>query len=528
MKKKLKKNLCKIIAWALMIIGWITAFILCRLESTKVIAAFEYCSFFVSLSGLILIMIKTKMNSIFKIIFCLILFLTAFSWAIPASYFGGADMIDVGLYRIGVDKILQYPFTTFMYFANVLFFVLVVVAFYSILGKTGKYRTVLEKFAAKLKGKEKLFLILTTVLFATLTAVFGYGILLFLFIPFIVSIMLLLGYNRITGFLATFGAILVGQIGSIYNQNIISYINTALSQTYSDLIYVRIGVFVIVTTVLVLFVIKYSSKQRKAIKEEAQEDFLLGEKKTTKTKSYHIIVVLSILFVALVFGCTQWSSIFGITLFDNLQVAINGFVLKFMGQETTFFVNFLGGLGALGTWTISNITSCVILASIVVIIVYKIKVDEALDAAFDGVVKMLKPALLAVFAYTILIIVAYHPFFTTIGTWIIDLTSTFNVFTAVIDTILSSAFNIDMNYVAQCNLPYMAVIFESGSAYTPLALITQTMYGLTMLIAPTSTILIIGLGYNNISYGSWIKNSWKFIVSLFVILLIMIFIVSLI
>jgi len=52
------------------------------------------------------------------------------------------------------------------------------------------------------------------------------------------------------------------------------------------------------------------------------------------------------------------------------------------------------------------------------------------------------------------------------------------------------------------------------------AVIFQAMYGLTMLVAPTSLILMGTLSYLDVSYKNWWKAIWKLFVELLVILLI--------
>ena len=53
------------------------------------------------------------------------------------------------------------------------------------------------------------------------------------------------------------------------------------------------------------------------------------------------------------------------------------------------------------------------------------------------------------------------------------------------------------------------------------------MYGLTMLVAPTSLILMATLSYLKVSYKDWLKNVWKLLLELFIILLIIFIILAL-
>lgn len=81
-----------------------------------------------------------------------------------------------------------------------------------------------------------------------------------------------------------------------------------------------------------------------------------------------------------------------------------------------------------------------------------------------------------------------------------------------------------MIYLAQSSIPLIAGTFPATEAINSLAIITQSFYGLTMLIAPTSTLLILGLTYLDIPYVEWLKKSWKLLLELFVVIVIIIFI----
>ena len=52
------------------------------------------------------------------------------------------------------------------------------------------------------------------------------------------------------------------------------------------------------------------------------------------------------------------------------------------------------------------------------------------------------------------------------------------------------------------------------------------MYGVAMLVAPTSVVLIATLSYLHIPYQNWLKNIWKLLLELVVVLLIIFTIVS--
>ena len=92
-----------------------------------------------------------------------------------------------------------------------------------------------------------------------------------------------------------------------------------------------------------------------------------------------------------------------------------------------------------------------------------------------------------------------------------------------LNTILSSILNIDMLYVVQSSVPYLSAFYTESAE--SLAIITQSLYGLTLFVAPTSTMLLLGLSYLEIPYKEWLKKSWKLLVELLVVILVVICVV---
>ena len=92
----------------------------------------------------------------------------------------------------------------------------------------------------------------------------------------------------------------------------------------------------------------------------------------------------------------------------------------------------------------------------------------------------------------------------------------------------ASVFNVESTYVAQSTLPYVTSVISDSSLYPIIAIIFQAIYGLMMLIAPTSVILLITLEITEVSYKDWIKYIWKLFLTLFVISFIVFIVVFLI
>ncbi len=133
-----------------------------------------------------------KKHGLIKILSLIVVLLVILSWIIPVSQFTGTEMAKADITRVGFFDLINYPFLAFQLFIQMILFILVVGGFYAILNKTGKYTSLVEAIAKKLKGKEVPFLVIVAFLFAGFSSVFGFSVMLFIFIPFIVSIIRLL------------------------------------------------------------------------------------------------------------------------------------------------------------------------------------------------------------------------------------------------------------------------------------------------------------------------------------------------
>ena len=175
-----------------------------------------------------------KKNGLLKIIEILALIIMVLSWIIPSSYYSGSTVIDLGTMPVGIFDLLSYPFLSFQYFVQTIVFILTIGTLYGVLENTGKYRNILEKLVKRLKGKEHLFIVIITLILTALSSILGLNLMMFVFVPALVAIILLMGYDKITAFLVTIIPMFIGMIGSTYSIYINGYINQVTGITGFD------------------------------------------------------------------------------------------------------------------------------------------------------------------------------------------------------------------------------------------------------------------------------------------------------
>ena len=456
-----------------------------------------------------------KKTGLFKIIMFTLLGILLVTWFVPASYFTDGNLSSLGMNRVGFFDFFQLLFGTFgfAYFIQIFILLVSIGALYGVLVKTGKYGALIEKIASKFKGKEQVFLIAAAFLIAALTSVFDYGLLLFIFIPAIISIILAMGYDKITACITTFGAILIGTIGTTLGYNIVGVINEQINGTLTTALPYKIGMFVLCFAALVVYLLKVK-KTNKVDKEDVKTiDMFAGEKISNKYSVAPIIVIFSILFVLLIMGCTAWNSTFGINVFTDFntkvsEVSIKGFAI---------FGNLLGTVNAFGNWYYAEMTIMCLLAALLLGRFYRMKHRDMFSYMAQGAKNMLAPALMIVLVYAVIYFAGNTMFYPTIADFILKATSKFNIFFSTIAMILGSALHVDMLYVASYVIPQLAA---QDVNTTVLAVLIQGIYGVTMFVAPTSVILVLGLSYLNIPYKEWIKKTWKLALVLFAIVMV--------
>ena len=469
-----------------------------------------------------------KKHNLFKIVGITILVTVLLTWILPTTYYQYSLVSDGTRSQVGLFDLFNYPAVALSYFGNIVLYILAIGGFYGVLHKIGAYRTLLDKIAKKMKGKEAIALAVIMAVLAILTSVCGASLGLLIIVPFIVSLVLIMGYDKVTAALTTVGAISVGLIGTTVSstyvqtgykslvQNGMGVVNTILNTKATDQIVVKIILLVLGLALLIFNTLRYA-KKTKSSKEDSVKELIPVETKTGKTKTWPIVLFMDLMFVIAMLSLVSWSSVFKLNWFTKATEAVLGLkIFKFQ-----IFGKLLGTVGAFEEWGVVQIGVLLVLVSFILSKIYKVKFNDYIDGIVRGAKKALKPAVLVALIYVVLIIVSYHPIILTITKPLIKVGNGLNVFTMSLAALISSIFNVDLYYAASGVLPYAITLLTDSSVYSIIAVIWQAIYGLTTLFAPTSIILIAILSYLDIPYGKWLKSNWKLILELLALCLIL-------
>ena len=541
-----------------------------------------------------------KKNNTIKVVLITTIVLLVLSWIFKAAYFQG-EFVDQGRVQMGLFDLFNYPLTALSYFGYIALYLIAVGGFYGILYKIPAYRNLLDKISGAFKNKGMLFLSIVVVLFALLVSICGLQIGLALVIPFVVSIILLIGYDKNVAALVTVGSMAVGLAGSTYANANLNVLTSSLNLDINYQIWVRV-VILLVGIILVIFntfmytkrnmkVVKAekttvkkaeveevkvatkvepekksknetakknssknpttkkstkstssnskksSSKSRKSVNKAAlkDEDIIVVKENMGVNKeclvpnavgSVHkvwpFVTLFILLFIVFVLAFIPWSAVFKIDLFDKM---LKGFT-EFELFGFPIFGKIFGTVNSFGNWMITDMFLPMALVILILAFIYRLSFDDIIDGFMAGSKKALRPAIIAMLVYTILVLVTYHPFQLVLYKAIIG--KKFNVVKEVLTAILATIFNVDPSYTFQSVLPYLVSVVTDTKLYGLVGIIYQSMYGFTTLFAPSSLILMTTLSFLKVSYGSWLKTIWKLLLELFIILLIIFIILAVI
>lgn len=426
-------------------------------------------------------------------------------------------------------------------FCYTVLFALVVGGFYGVLNKVPAYKKLLDSIVSKVKPLGKKFIFITIILFALIASMTGMSLELIIFIPFVASIILLLGYDKLVALSSTIGSIMVGYIGGVFvsfiNPNTYglttyeSFVGTSnkFANTFPKLLLLVAGI-----ALLIYFVNKHiTNVENKKVKYDLEDntELLINEVKGNykDIKTWPLIVILSFVFVILVLGMIPWKSLFEIEAFTKLHEWITGLSIK----GFAIFPNILSTtLPALGEWNINGnpwyhyifISLLILFATLLIALINKVKVNDAIDNFAEGCKKILPVAILFTVAYTILVCTYNNGFLEKL---IAD-SASFNYGISSLLAFLGCLLNVDLYYIVASTFSPIVNLITDESIYESVAILLQGIYGIVSIVGPTSLILIFALTYFDVPYTTWLKYIWRFILGLILLLALVVSIVVLI
>lgn len=515
-------------------------------------------------------------HDLVKISLGMILLSLILTWIIPKADFSTGKLVMGDIARMGIFDFFTYGILCIYYFTVMATFIFVLGAFYQFLSKLGAYQKLTDKLGEKVKGKEILFSLIVSFIFAGLASIINEQLVLVAFMPFIITICNKGGMDKISSFVATFGAMLVGILGSTVSTKIVGMNVQYFSLQYTDRIWTKIIFFAVAFIIYSVFNVLYLMKaSKKEVKIETTSDKVIEEKKvivkkatakkvtkkttakkSTSKKSAALaktadikevvvdgvveentdlfantvensetantipLIIVGILFILVaILAYLPWTTVFNIDWFTNAYNWVT--TTNFFGVPVLSYV-FGTTLTEFGSWDLFAIQVVMILTMIVLQLCYRVSVDDFLESIGEGFKKVSKLVMILLLAYIILIFAVIFPIVPTIIGKI--LTKKFNVFTSVLGGLITGLFTSEYQYAV--NLVYSNFSLLYPKNFNVISLILQSTFGLMSFVTPASVFLFVGLSYLNIPYKDWMKYIWKFLLVMLVAIVVMALIVA--
>ncbi len=489
-----------------------------------------------------------KKYDLLKVLGIAFLILVVLSWIIvPGTISSGEFTSGETTAPLGIFDLFRLPVITFGTFFQYGIIILLIGGLYGVMNKTGVYGKLIEGVKNKFKGKEKRFLIISMIVLIVLSSLTALTWVLFILVPFLVAVLLNMKYDKVTALAATVGAILIGSIGCTYGFGINGYIINLFSIDVHYEIITKIVLLAVLSVIYIGFVIKMANKKEN-VKEVASEKTKkktkkADDKKEEKTKeiidiplyvkgeakdrsAWPLVIVVLFSVVLLLVGMYNFYYSFGFEGFQDFHTKITEFEVG----GYAIFAKLLGTVNALGYWSNYELCSIILLATIVIALIYGVKLNDMIDGFVSGIKEMLRPALYAVLASIIFAFMITsgtgYTICDTIVNWILSISENFNAFLSTIAAGIGSLFYNDFYYLIYSVTGYYQATGVDANNLSVLGIIYQVIYGLFMLFLPTSILLIAGLSYLKVSYKEWMKYIWKLLLALLVVIIIVIVVVA--
>ena len=473
---------------------------------------------------------EEKKHSLVKVAGLMVLFTALLTWVIPQGMFQGTSINVTEITRVGLFDFFTYGLLGMYYFTVLVTFLFVLGAFYEVLSKTKGYQTLTSSIAKIFKGKEILFALIVSLLVAGVSAVTNEYIVVISVIPFIITIMNKMKLDKITGFVTTFGSILVGVLGSIYSTKVVgmsvNYFSQSYELTFNTLLWVRLVTFAVSYIAFNLFTVLHIRKVRKDKKSEVMPDLFENAKvsENSKSKAWSIATVFCLFVIITLLAYLPWETVFNTTWTTKALDSIT----KAEVFGSPIFTYILGNVSAFGQWDIFGVQIAMLVAILIIKLIDKMPIDEVLESFGEGFRKTGKLVIILLLCYIVLEFTVMFPVMPTIINWFFGLfgNASEKLVLAIspVAGLFTSLFTVEYQYTVSLIGLYLAGAHSTN--FGQIAYMLQSTFGLASMFSPASAILLMGLSYLGISYKEWMKYIWKFLCIMFVVIIILMIIIT--
>ncbi|NLA43973.1 hypothetical protein GX865_07605, partial [Candidatus Saccharibacteria bacterium] len=222
--------------------------------------------------------------------------------------------------------------------------------------------------------------------------------------------------------------------------------NGIFSLEYNDFIWFKLCLFGISYILFNTFTVLHLKKKLKSKKDEALNELFDGENVTKKSKgkTWPMAVIFGLFVLISILAYMPWVEAFNVTIFNDITKSIKEYEL--LGAPV--FGYLLGNVEAFGNWDLFGIQILMLITALIVKWTYKINLSDFFTSFGEGFAKVGKLVVVLLAAFLILEFAVMFPVLPTVVDWIMNLSSSFNVFLGTISGLFTSLFTTEYQYTA--------------------------------------------------------------------------------
>ena len=487
---------------------------------------------------------RWHMPSAFGIIFSLIAVVALLTWIVPSGQYSQTEPSDgsdpapiAGTYkevkkvhdvdgtstdvRQGFWEVFQAPVLGTTQAIDVVLFVLIIGGFLGVTMKTGALDAFLGRVVTKMKGREQWLIPVLMALFALGGTTYGMQEETIAFYALVIPVMLAAGYNGMVAALVIILGAGVGVLGSTINP-----FSTGIASGFADVsigdgIIERLIILVLSLLVAIWFTMRYAAKVKKG---EYKDDSRL--KASTVAAATNIpeltgrrkavLTVFGLAFVVMVIAVIPWEYKFNITFFADMATWLKD--IPILGLS-------LGAILPLGDWWFNELSMLFFVAALIIGLIYYTRTPSKdmsagfVDTFIAGARDLLAVALIIGLARGISVIMTNGEIMATFinyGEQLLQSVPSVLLPAVAFVVYLPLSFLIpSTSGLATASMPIMAPLADFANIDRQLIVTAfATSEGVINLIAPTVASVVGGLALAKVAYGTYLRRTWKFMLVL--------------
>lgn len=163
----------------------------------------------------------------------------------------------------GIIAVLEAPIKGVIDSIDIILFILFIGGFMFVFNKTGAMFNGVKYLAQRMKGKERLLMVILVFIFSFFGGSYGMDVEAIVFYPVLIPLFMAADYDEMVPLAIVFGGTCVGFIASFTNPFSVIIASNSAGINWTDGLYERILFFVIATSFLAWYILRYAAKIKK-------------------------------------------------------------------------------------------------------------------------------------------------------------------------------------------------------------------------------------------------------------------------